>query len=224
MKNIRTLFIGASLAALTCGVASADQIITTSATMAFGPTTTDFSWNLVFPATATPAGFHLVSATLEIDTSITDSTLTVQNTSGTTQTFDLNAMSADSITANAKDSTLVGSTSSPTVIEETGSITIGSGVTDTYSPITVSEKSGPAAVTNAAGYLAGDTVSGTTLSSTTLTGGGGNLKLTQVQTGTITGEIVFDFAPNTTTPEPTTMVLFGSALIGLGLLRKRARG
>jgi hypothetical protein len=38
--------------------------------------------------------------------------------------------------------------------------------------------------------------------------------------------VFYDFTTTTTssaTPEPTTMVLFGSALVGLGLLRKRAR-
>jgi hypothetical protein len=33
----------------------------------------------------------------------------------------------------------------------------------------------------------------------------------------------YNYTPVSTTPEPTTMVLFGSALVGFGLLRKRAR-
>jgi hypothetical protein len=223
MKTLQKFFIGASLAAFACGVASADTIITTSATAPVGPSTTDFSWSLVFPVTATPTGFHLVSATLEIDTQIMESTLTLTNGASTAQTFDFVATAENKITSNSADATLVGSISSPTTVLDTGSVTFAPGQATSYTPLSLSEVSGPAAVSNLAAYLAGVTIGGNTLSGTTFFGGGGNITAAQVQQGTITGEIVFDFAPNTTTPEPTTMVLFGSALIGLGLLRKRAR-
>jgi hypothetical protein len=222
MKKLQTLFIGASLAALTCGIASADTIIT-AANAAIGPTTTDFSWSLVFPATATPSGFHLVSATLEIDTTVTENTLSLTNTASGPQTFKFIATAEDDISSNSVDGTLVGSASSPTSVLNTGLVTFSAGQVTSYTPLVIDEKSGPTAVTNAAGYLSGATIGGSTLSGTTFNGGGGNIKLSQVQSGTINGEIVFDFAPNSTTPEPATMVLFGSALVGLGLLRKRAR-
>jgi hypothetical protein len=36
--------------------------------------------------------------------------------------------------------------------------------------------------------------------------------------------VVYDFTTSSSTPEPTTMVLMGGALVGIGLLRKRVRG
>jgi hypothetical protein len=38
-----------------------------------------------------------------------------------------------------------------------------------------------------------------------------------------TGTVVYDYSVISSTPEPASLVLFGSALVGLGLLRKRTR-
>lgn len=52
-------------------------------------------------------------------------------------------------------------------------------------------------------------------------GGNGHLTFTDSVLATIT--VSYDYIIPSGTPEPTTMVLFGSALVGLGLIRKRIR-
>jgi len=42
-------------------------------------------------------------------------------------------------------------------------------------------------------------------------------------TGSVTASITYTYLPTSSTPEPTTMLLFGSALVGLGCIRKRVR-
>jgi len=54
----------------------------------------------------------------------------------------------------------------------------------------------------------------------------GNISNTQTTSVSELVTVVYDFTTSSSssvTPEPTTMVLFGSALVGLGLLRKRVR-
>jgi hypothetical protein len=212
-----------ALAILAGGLASADMFVTTDATTV-GPTLTDFDWSLVFGATATPAGFHLVGATLEVSDTVTDPTLTLTNTSSSSQTFQFVATSEADINTNTVDGTLVGTSTAPTAILTTGLVTFTVGETVTYSPISLLETLGPTAVTDATGYLAGVTLTGDTSSGTSFKGGGGNIKVDQVQDATINGELVFDFAKNSgTIPEPTSIILFGTVLLGLGWRLRRRR-
>jgi len=221
-KNMKTgyrFLTGFALVAMTCGLASADTIITTDATVV-GPSLTDFDWTLLFPATAAPAGMNLVSVTLEVDATISDPTLTLVNNATTPQTFTFNATTDVDVNTNSVDGTLVGDSLGPSTVLNVHT-TLAGGASNAYGPLTLTETAGPAAVSNLAGYLAGLTLTGDTMSGTSFVGGGGNIMAIQVQDATINGEIVFDFASPVTTPEPTTMVLFGSALVGLGLLRRR---
>ena len=55
--------------------------------------------------------------------------------------------------------------------------------------------------------------------------GGGLLGLTMVATTTYSAEaeVTYEYSVPSGTPEPGTMVLLGSALVGLGVIRKRSR-
>jgi len=218
---VNRILIITALAILATGFANADTLVTTDATT-IGPINTDFSFSLVFGATATPAGFHLVGATLEITDLITDTNLTLTNDASSAQTFHFTATSEADITSNSADSTFVGSATAPTVILDTGLVTFASGQITTFSPISVTSTLGPSAVTSAASYLGGATIGGFTASGTTFKGGGGNIHLDQDQNATISGELVFDFAKNSTSvPEPASIMLYGTALLGLCWFRKR---
>lgn len=214
----------AALTILATGLASADMIVTTDATPV-GPTLTDFPWTLTFGSTATPAGFHLVGATLEVSDTVADPVLSLTNTASTPQTFTFTATSEAAVTGNSVDGTLVSSATIPTTILSTGLVTFSVGQTIVYSPLSLAEEVGPAAVSDPAGYLAGAMLTGDTLSGTSFVGGGGNIEVNQVQDATITGQLVFDFAPNTSTvPEPATIFLCGTALLGFcWFQRKRQR-
>ncbi len=51
--------------------------------------------------------------------------------------------------------------------------------------------------------------------------GGGNGTLTQITTAPLNGSLVYTYVPTGAAPEPTTLFLMGSALIGVGLIRKK---
>lgn len=65
-------------------------------------------------------------------------------------------------------------------------------------------------------------LSGSTFGSTTISGAGSIAGALQ-SVGYVAAEVDYTYAPNNGTPEPTTLVLFGSALVGLGCFRKRIR-
>jgi hypothetical protein len=67
------------------------------------------------------------------------------------------------------------------------------------------------------------TLSGLTLAQTVILGGGGNIQLNQATKAEVKTEVDYTYTPLVTsaTPEPTTMILFGSALVGLGFMRRK---
>jgi hypothetical protein len=218
--KLQTLLKLGVIAVFATGLASADIITTTNATTV-GPTLTDFGFSLVFGSTLTPAGFHLVGATLEVTDAINDSVLSLTNNAGTTQIFQFIATSKVHIMTNSVDGVLVGSESTPATVLDTGLVSFNAGQTTNYAPVNITATIGPVSVGSA--YLGGLTLGGVTLSGTTFVGGGGNIAPVQTQSSTIDGVLIFDFAPDTQSPEPATLALLGSALIGLGVVRRRRK-
>jgi len=64
-------------------------------------------------------------------------------------------------------------------------------------------------------------LTGSTLTLTTFSGGGGNIGFNITTLASFEAEIDYTYTIPSGTPEPTTMALMGGALLGLGLLGKR---
>jgi hypothetical protein len=64
-----------------------------------------------------------------------------------------------------------------------------------------------------------ETLNTNTLTGTTITNTGGNTIATQNTFANITGDVIYTYSSGA--PEPATLFLMGSALVGVGVLRKR---
>lgn len=122
-------------------------------------------------------------------------------------------------------------------------ITVAAGTTNSYGPITVSNTDAAFGLATGTGNLGlfGVTKVGTTLANyqgaastfnltgstfnlLTVGGSGGNLQVTQSSNARFRAEVDYTYTPQPTgTPEPATMGLLGSALLGLGFLKFRAK-
>jgi len=221
--KLRRILLTATLATFAVGMANATPMIVQ--TMSIGSTATPFSDNLMFNGFNTMGGtLQLTGVEITLATTAT-AEIDVGNFSGQTQAF---TSATASIPVSATLTGVATSTSaSETVTAGPINGTISSAFaltpfpgnsasassTDTVLSSLFSEfVGGPNSVTiDVAGNMG--TYSGTGGSVTF----GGNALVGALVT------VEYDYTTVSSTPEPTTMLLFGSALVGLGVMRKRKK-
>ena len=101
----------------------------------------------------------------------------------------------------------------------TGAQTLGPSQTKTFSGLTGSGSTTVNNTTTFLPYIGSSTFSVgpvTTLSSLTISGGGGNFGGSQITTASVSAEVTYNYA-SSTVPEPATSMLAGGALILFGL-------
>jgi hypothetical protein len=194
-----------------------------------------------FLSAGAPAGSILDSVTFQISVTETLTGLAVTNTASNSNTFDFvtnsdlalvgTAATADKTAiANALFANRAAADFHSFDLFDTGSVTYAIGQTIVYVPPIVNLLDGSGvlgAVSNSPYAGVGTFTLGiTTNTFSGASGGGGNFNFDQNTTGSEVISVIYNYhaAPTTGTPEPATMTLLGSALLGVGFFaRKRSK-
>jgi hypothetical protein len=221
--TMRRILLTATLATFAVGVASATPIIQT---MTVAATATPFNDSLLFNGFNTMGGtLQLTGVEITLATTAT-AEIDVGNFSGQTQAF-TSATASIPVSASLV-TTATSTTASETVTAGPIAGTIGSAFADYAFP----GNSATASSTDTVGSgLFSEFIGGTNAVDINVVGNIGSYAGT-AGTGTnfggsaVVGALVtveYDYTTVSSTPEPTTMLLFGSALVGLGVMRKRKK-
>ena len=216
-------FLAVAVAGFALGAVSQASAATTSNSTTFGPTKTDFTTsNLTLKAFNTTLG-TLTSVTLSmvgnatVGGSVTNNATTSQNFKVSTDTqVTLNSTTA-SVTNLLLDLTTTQSY-----------VAVGAGATAVYGPFTPSASAVNVNGTPLSDFTAGPiNFSASTLSATTILGGGNNITAAVNSTAGGSVTVTYTYTPTptpppTTVPEPASMALLGLGLAGLGLIRRRS--
>ena len=175
------------------------------------------------------AGAILNSVTLEVVINETIQSLTITNNDPLqAHTYKYQTTGEYSVNGTAPDATNL-SNAIPCAIcllYSTGSQTIAGGASQTFIPPTVSVNTDTGVLTSSTpnAYLGPGTftLSYDTTTGETFIGGGGNEKASQTTVSSATYTVIYNYTvPTTGSPEPGTMALFGSALIGVGFIARK---
>ena len=236
MKTFRNMIATAALLLAASGISNA-AIISFSAQS--GPSLTDFTFSLVLTKFDTSLG-TLTGATIRFTGTDDVVSLNLNNSSNSIQSFRYKSMADILVTSNTADSTLT-TTDLLLTNFDSGVISLGpsgSGVcaasTPTtscndvsYLPLAVTANTGDVAVAILNNYkVAGFgnfTLGGFTSTGSTFVGGGGNVRSAQVTNATVQALVTYTYTPVSQTPEPATMALMGTSLLGLALIGRRRR-
>jgi hypothetical protein len=239
-SKINRLFAIVALAALVCIGANASTVTYNSPVDTYTQKT-DFIHQFVLPLWNPTlfSGQSLTSATIFFTMGVDVTNLTLANTSGTSQTFGIN------VTSGLFSLTLAvpGSSDAMTNIGQMVLFNIahngatlgpsGSGICPTGSPSSACStvSFNPASVLGTSTFVASDlnnyrssgsfTITADTLSTYAFDGGGNNISALISENATQSAWVTYTYQ-DSGIPEPATMALLGSALVGLGVLgRKR---
>jgi len=237
MKTFRRILTVSALCAAACSLASADLIETLSCGTV-GPAGTELtSLTTGNPLTCAGAnlgsGFTLISATLTLTDAIVNqagflSTITVTEGAGAGSSNDVTGTTTVNFSSasGANLAHFAGFVVSSFAVSATVTELLAPGNSKTDS---VSNSASTGGIDTTAADLAawkgasGFTITETTVSGFGASGGGGFAGGSQSTFATAHASIVYDYVI-AGAPEPATYALMGSALIGLGLLRKRLTG
>jgi hypothetical protein len=224
--------------ALSAGGSANASVISTGPLAAISGVTsqlTDWTGNIVLPKFNSSLGL-LQSVSISVSDSIT-TTLTVTNSAATASNGQVNTQVAVGINDPLNLFTTLGTgvnlvngggfATSSLFRTSTNpeAYTLAAGAHSTLAPTTITG-SGLASFSQGS-ILAEFTGSGnlslsaSTLTNTQITNVGGNSSAAQITNASATGTVSYTYIPASQLPEPFSAALLGSAVVGLGLLRRR---